>query len=102
MSEKFNLEKFDIKLLKEKLQTLRGLDFEAAETQERLSGNPAADISFTRAFQVRLAAMALGVNVHDLKSLPLPKYNQVANEVSRFLFSSSIEEIVLNSSEQSQ
>ena len=85
------IEKINTENLEEKLNTLRGIDFEAAETQERGAGNPAVEITFSKSFQTRIAALALGVNVHDLKALPLKKYLAITNQVSRFLFSTSAE-----------
>ena len=78
--------KIDASKLVEKLETLRGLDFEAAEAEERAAGNTAVEMTFSKSFQVRLAAKALGENVHDLKSLPLKDYYKITAQVSRFLF----------------
>ena len=82
--------KIDTTNLTEKLATLRGLDFEQAEAEERGAGNAAIEMTFSKSFQARLAAKALGVNVNDIKALPLAKYYSITAEVSRFLFSSSV------------
>lgn len=84
--------KIETKNLIEKLETLRGLDFEAAEAEERAAGNTAVEMTFSKSFQVRLAAKALGANVHDLKSLPLKDYYKITSQVSRFLFTGLEEE----------
>ena len=89
--------------LTEKLESLRGLDFEAAETQERAAGNSAIEMSFSKSFQARLAAKALGVNIHDIKALPMKEYFKITNAVSRFLYNGSeSEETASNTSEQLQ
>ena len=82
----------NLKELKAKLQNLRGVDFEEAEKIERETGNVSFEISMSKSFQIRLAAMALGVNPHDLKELPLPTYTKVALEVFNCLFSSAVEQ----------
>ena len=95
--------KIDTSKLTEKLEGLRGLDYEAAEADERRTGNTAVELSFSKGFQIRLAAMALGFNVHDLKALPVKDYFKVTNEVSRFLYGGSeSEETASNTSEQLQ
>ena len=82
----------DIKSLNEKLGELRGLDFELAESQERAAGNNAIEITTTKSFQARLASMALGVPVADIKELPIKKYNQVCTQVLNFLYVPSDDE----------
>ena len=88
----------DTSKLSEKLNNLRGLDFELAETQERVAGNNFPDVTFTKSFQARLAAQALEVPVADIKELPLKKYNQVCGTVFNFLFTSSGDETPLTNS----
>ncbi|MBR2519180.1 MAG: hypothetical protein IKE46_05260 [Selenomonadaceae bacterium] len=75
--------------LKEKLGELRGLDFELAEAQERAAGNNFPDVTFTKGFQARLAAMALGVPTADIKELPIRDYQDVCSQVFNFLYQPS-------------
>lgn len=75
-----------ISTLKENLNKLKGVDFEAVEREERSAGNISINASMTPSFQSRLAARALGVNPHDLKDLPLKQYNRINLEVFNFLF----------------
>ena len=82
----------DISKLDEKLNTLRGLDFELAETQERAAGNNFPDVTFTKGFQSRLAALALGVPTADIKELPLREYSAVCGKVFNFLYNTSANE----------
>lgn len=89
----------DIKLLNEKLATLRGLDFETAETQERAAGNNFPDLTFTKSFQARLAALALEVPVADIKELPMKQYIQVCSGVFNFFYGSSDDATQLAKSE---
>lgn len=84
--------KVDISDLKSKLGNLTGMDFERAEMDERTAGNTAFDMTFSKSFQIRLAAMALGVNPYDIKELPLPQYTKIGMEVFNFLFSSGVDE----------
>lgn len=79
----------DITNLTEKLNSLSGLDFEECEAEERKIGNNSIDITFSKSFQARLAARALGCNPHDIKNLPLRKYSKVVTGVLTFLFSDS-------------
>lgn len=76
----------DLSRLEEKLLELTGVDFEAAETQERAAGNNFPDVSFTKSFQARLAARALGINVYDLKAASLRDYSRACQMVFNFLF----------------
>ena len=90
----------DIKKLEEGLGKLSGLDFETAERQERAEGNNYPDVSFTKSFQAKLAAIALGVPFADIKELPLKKYAQVVQTVMNFLFvTSDADETQLKKSE---
>jgi len=79
----------DIDKLNEGLNNLRGYEFELAETQERASGNTFADLSFTKGFQARLAAMALKIPADEIKALPLRDYTKVCGAVFNFLYSPS-------------
>ena len=76
----------DLEKLNAGLQNLRGLDFEEAEAAERAAGNNFPMISFSASFQARLAAKALEINVHDLKSMPLKDYDAATRVVFGFLF----------------
>ena len=89
----------DISKLEDGLNKLRGLDFEEAEQQERRNGNNYPDVTFTKKFQARLAAIALEVPYEDIAELPLKKYAQVTGQVFNFLFAPSDEEIALTKSE---
>ena len=71
------------------LKNLRGLDFEAAEAQERAGGNNYPDVTFSKSFQARLAAMALGTTAADIKEMPLKDFTQVTQTVFNFLFAPS-------------
>lgn len=82
----------DIQELEQKLQGLKGLDFEECEKEEKSAGNMSVDISFSKSFQARLAARALGVNVWEIKELPLKKYSEVVMAVMNFLFAPSDKE----------
>ena len=76
----------DFEKLNEGLNNLRGYEFELAETQERAAGNTFADLSFTKGFQARLAAMALKIPVDEIKALPLKEFVKVCGAVFNFLF----------------
>ena len=89
----------DISKLNEKLGELRGLDFELAEAQERATGNNFPDVTFTKGFQARLAALALGVPTADIKELPLRKYQNVCAQVFNFLYQPSADETPQTNSE---
>ncbi len=89
----------DFNKLDEGLNNLRGLDFEQAESQERAAGNNFPEVTFSKSFQARLAARALGMNVHDLKALPLRDYSQVCQRTFNFLFSTSEKETQSEKSE---
>lgn len=75
----------DTSKLNEKLNALTGLDFELVESQERANGNTYLDVTFTKSFQARLAAQALGVPVADIKELPMKQYIMVCGQVLNFL-----------------
>lgn len=95
--------KIDDKILEEKLNTLGGHDFERAEREERMTGNVTPDLTFSKGFQARLAAYALGLNPHDIKDLPLKEYVKVTQRVSNFLFTGSeTEETPQSNSEKAQ
>ena len=79
----------DLEKLNAGLNNLRGLDFESAERQERTAGNNFPDVTFSKSFQARLAATALGVPVADIKELPLREFTQATGAVFNFLFASS-------------
>lgn len=79
--------KVDISDLTKKLDDLTGLDFEECENEERLTGTRSVDVTFSKSFQARLAARALGVNPFEIKELPLKQYARVTTQVMSFLFS---------------
>ena len=63
------------------LEALTGYDFEQAENAERTAGN-----SFSKGFQARLAAKALGVSITDIKNLGIREYAVITTKVMNFLF----------------
>ena len=85
--------------LEEKLEGLRGLDFEQAESLERQAGNNYPEMSFSKGFQARLAAKALGVPPADIKELPLKEYSRICTRVFNFLFANLDEETQSEKSE---
>lgn len=88
----------DTSKLEENLLKLKGHDFELAEFAERNKGNNATLITFSSAFQARLAAMALKCTPDDLKDLPLKEYTEIINRTANFLFSSSESEKIPSAS----
>ncbi|MBQ4358969.1 MAG: hypothetical protein II767_01800 [Proteobacteria bacterium] len=81
MEKKINLSK-----LNEKLETLTGFDLEAAEMEERAAGNMTPDVSFSKRYQSRLAAKALGCAHDEIQSLKGNEYTLATTMVSNFLF----------------
>ena len=79
-------EKLDYSNLEKQLETLTGYDFEAAENEERMAGNPIADITLATGFLARLAAKAMGVPVSRVKEMRANDYKTVTATVSNFLF----------------
>lgn len=84
--------KVDLSRLKEKLEMLTGFDLEEAEMEERAAGNIAPDIVFSKRFQARLAAKALGVHPDDMRALKASQYTFATATVSNFLFGDLAEE----------
>ena len=76
----------DTSKLTEKLNELKGIDFEKCEREERIAGNNSVDVTLSKSFQARLAARALKCNPYDIKELPLKEYSKVVMEVMGFLF----------------
>ena len=75
---------------KEKLNNLTGLDFLQAEKDTRaVSSEFIGVLQLNPKFQLNLAARALGVNPHELETLPLKKFNKILTATSGFLFSDS-------------
>lgn len=66
------------------LEALTGYDFEQAENAERTAGNMTPDISFSKGFQARLAAKALGVSITDIKNLGIREYAVITTKVMNF------------------
>lgn len=89
----------DFNKLDDGLNKLRGLDFEAAEQRERATGNTAAVLASTMPFHARIAAIALGVPVEDIKELPIKQYVAVTTRTSNFLFAPSDDATPAESSE---
>lgn len=74
------------------LEKLTGNDYEQAERMETAAGNVNPSLVFSKGFQARLAAIALGVPAPEFKSLPIREYNRLTLQVFNFLFGSSEEE----------
>ena len=89
----------DINELKNKLENLKGTDFELVESEERSAGNNSVDVTLSKSFQARLAARALGVTPHEIKNLPLKQYSKVVLTVMSFLFSDMATETPSNGTE---
>ena len=91
MSETAKIEenKIDASDLELKLAALKGHDFELAEFAERNKGNSSPLITFSSAFQARLAAIALKCTPDDLKDLSIKEYTAIINRTANFLFGSS-------------
>lgn len=90
--------KIDTSDLEDKLATLTGRDFEQCEKAERATGNLTPDVSFTKSFQARLAAIALKVNPHDIKGLPINQFVSITTRTSNFLLDTLAQEIQLRNS----
>ncbi len=82
------MEKVDISRLKEKLESLTGYDLEAAELEERAAGNMTPEISFSKRYQARLAARAMGCALTDIQAMKAGEYVAVTLQVNNFLFGS--------------
>ena len=80
---------FDKKKLEAGLENLSGLDFELAEKRARSSGETTPIISLSSKFQLHLAAIALGENVNELKTMKIRDYNKMLATVSSWLFADS-------------
>ncbi|MBR4903700.1 MAG: hypothetical protein IKZ53_03440 [Selenomonadaceae bacterium] len=76
------------------LNNLRGFDFEAVSKEERATGNTSVLMATDEKFQIRLAARALGINVNDIRELPLKTFVKVQQRVFNFLFGTSGEETI--------
>ena len=87
--------KIDTSNLEENLKTLSGLDFEECEKLERQGGNTQPLIQFSAGFLIRLAGRALGVNINELKALPLNEYVRITGIVTNFLYSFSEEDTIV-------
>lgn len=78
--------------LPEKLEDLRGLDYEAAAARVRKKGNTNILLKADESFQVELAAIALGKTPADIRELPLKYYSAVIGIVFNFLFNTDLSE----------
>lgn len=76
----------DYSKLHDGLNRLSGRELLLAEQAERNTGNKMAELSLSKSFQARLAALALEVPVDDLKELPLREFNLVTSTVFTFLY----------------
>ena len=91
----------DVKMLNEKLEGLTGYDYETARRHFKLKNKDFFGVEqLNSEFQAEIAALALGVNVNELKELPMKKYSRICNEVQRFLVSSDAEEDAAELSEK--
>ena len=89
--------------LEDKLNSLTGADFEAAQKNFKLKNpNFVGVTQLESAFQIELAAMALGINANELKALPLRKYNKILRVVNSFLFTDSDEDETVEKSSDKQ
>ena len=77
--------KINTEKLEENLDKLSGYDMLVLEQEERLVGNKTLELSTSKSFQARLAAKALGVNVNDIKALPLRQFNEICIRCFGFL-----------------
>lgn len=77
--------------LEEKLEGLTGLDFEQAQKsfKAKYKDESFGVVQLNSKFQIELAAVAIGVNANDLKSLPLKTYSKLCNKVQNFLLNDS-------------
>lgn len=75
----------DYKKLDAGLAELSGLDYEEAESKVRAVGDMTPDISFSKKFQARLAAKALGMKPEEFRALPIQEYAEATTTVSNFL-----------------
>ena len=75
----------EIDKLEKNLDELNGYDMLILEQEERLTGNKTLELSMSKSFQARLAAKALGINVNDIKALPLRQFNEICVRVFSFL-----------------
>ena len=80
--------KIDLLALRGKLETLTGFDIEAAEAEERAAGDMTPEIYFSKRYQARLAAKALGCKTDDIRALKANEYTAATSLVSNFLFGS--------------
>ncbi len=81
--------KIDTSNLEANLAALTGHDFELAEFAERNKGNTTPLLTFSSAFQARLAAIALKCTPDDLKDLSMKEYMSIITRTANFLFGSS-------------
>lgn len=89
----------NVQKLTEGLGKLTGYDMEKVETECRNAGNNSLFITTTSDFQSRIASRALGISVHELRSLPFREYNRMLNEVTRFLYG-SMDEVGVESQDE--
>lgn len=80
--------------IREGMAQLTGRDVLEVEAEERATGNNLADLTLSKKFQARLAARALQMNVHDLRELPMRKYNQACVAVVAEMFAPAPIDIV--------
>ena len=85
--------KMDLNAVESGLENMTGFDFEAVEREARAAGDTLPDITFSKNFQARLAARAMGVHVNDVCALPIREFNAVTMKVNNFLFASLAAEI---------
>lgn len=67
------------------LEKMVGRDLEKLERQERTTNQTSPLLDIETSFQARIAAQALGTNVHELKDLSLKKYDELCAKVANYL-----------------
>lgn len=71
--------------LKAGLEKLTGRDLERLAKEERTINPTVPLLDVEKSFQARIAAQALGTNVHELMDEPIKKFNALCLEVARYL-----------------
>lgn len=90
-----------MKQLAEGLEKLTGVELIECDQLERQRGNVTPVISTSGAYQLRIAAIALNTDPHELQRLPARKLQRILIEVNHFLLANlDEEEIVLPKSEE--
>lgn len=75
----------DITKLEKGLEELTGYDFEDAERAIRQKGDMTPDITFSKNFQTKLAAKAMGITSDKIKAMGIREYVEITTTTSNFL-----------------